>query len=141
MSSLAPPSGTKKGIPNTGATRGGVAGGVSKRTGQMNYGTTKRRTAGMTTTGTRGPEDHEWEMYMGQKIYVKPKPLMIKHSDKAAAEDQGRSMDALADDGSRQDGASKNGDEKLDKGSKKEEKKAGKETDDTKKKESNSEHS
>jgi hypothetical protein len=35
----------------------------------------------MTTTGTRGPEDFEYEMYMGNRIYVKPKELMIKHTD------------------------------------------------------------
>ena len=39
----------------------------------VGYGTTKRKTAGMTTTGTKGQEDFEYEMYMGNRIYVKPK--------------------------------------------------------------------
>jgi hypothetical protein len=39
----------------------------------IGYGTTKRKTAGMTTTGTKGQEDFEYEMYMGNRIYVKPK--------------------------------------------------------------------
>ena len=34
----------------------------------------------MTTTGTRGAEDTEYVMHEGVRIYVKPKPLMTKHT-------------------------------------------------------------
>lgn len=37
----------------------------------------------MTTSGTgREPEDNEYVIYNGERIYVKPKELMIRHSDK-----------------------------------------------------------
>ena len=42
-----------------------------------------RKTGGMTTSGTgREVEDNDYAIYNDQRIYVKPKPLMIRHSDK-----------------------------------------------------------
>lgn len=47
----------------------------------MGY-TTKKRTAGYTTTGTRGPEDIEYVTIGDQRVYVKPKPLMMRSEPK-----------------------------------------------------------
>lgn len=60
-----------------------MGGGPSRRTGQMGH-TTRRRTAGVTTTGTQGPTDVEYVVHNGQRIYVKPKPLMMKRSHEEA---------------------------------------------------------
>lgn len=78
MSNLQPPTGTTR---RMGGPTGGPNAGVSRRSGQM--GTRTRRTGGMTTSGTgREPEDNEYVIYNGERIYVKPKELMIRHSDK-----------------------------------------------------------
>jgi hypothetical protein len=68
---------TKRGAGNIGGgpTSGAMGGGPSRRTG-----TTRRRTAGVTTTGSVGPTDVEHVWHNGQRIYVKPKPLMMKRS-------------------------------------------------------------
>jgi len=56
----------------------GGAAGQSRRSGMMP--TRTRRTAGMTTSGTgREPEDYQYVSYNGERIFVAPKPLMIRH--------------------------------------------------------------
>ena len=84
MSNLAPPTQTKR-----------LAGGTTaaKMTGTRGYTTKNRNTAGVTTTGTRGPEDLGIVIIDGKKVDVKPQPLMLKKSDiekKQAPSDMGK---------------------------------------------------
>ena len=84
MSNLAPPTQTKT-----------LAGGTTaaKMTGTRGYTTKNRNTAGVTTTGTRGPEDLGIVIIDGKKVDVKPQPLMLKKSDiekKPAPSDMGK---------------------------------------------------
>ena len=76
--SLQPPGGATKKL---GGPTGNINAGVSRRSGGI--GARTRKTGGMTTSGTgREPEDNEYVFYNDQRIYVKPKPLMIRHSEK-----------------------------------------------------------
>ena len=51
-------------------------------TGTRGYTTKNRNTAGVTTTGTRGPEDLGVVTIDGVKVNVRPQPLMLKKADK-----------------------------------------------------------
>ena len=44
------------------------------------------KTAGMTTTGTRGQEENDTVVINGVKVNVKPKPLVQKHSSEKKPE-------------------------------------------------------
>ncbi len=75
------PNQSKKGL-GVAPTGKGLAGGVSKRTGQ--FTTTKRGTRGGTTSNTKTQENNEYvqDPKTGEQIYVKPKALMMHHSSK-----------------------------------------------------------
>lgn len=64
-----------------GATRN-LNAGQSRKTGKMGYGTTRKRTAGYTTTGTHGATNVDVQIINGVEVNVRPKPLMIKRGDK-----------------------------------------------------------
>ena len=76
--SLQPPTGTTKKL---GGPTSNFAAGVSKRTGGL--GGKTRKTGGMTTSGTgREPENNDYVMHNGVHIFVKPKALMVRRSEK-----------------------------------------------------------
>lgn len=74
---------------------------VSELNNPSGYGTTKnRRTAGVTTTGTkRYGEDLDHVKIDGRTVNVKPKPLMVKRSDKkdGVLDDLGMEQSSNAD--------------------------------------------
>lgn len=80
--SLQPPGGNTRKV--GGGPTSNINAGVSRRSGGLGLGARTRKTGGMTTSGTgREPENNDYVQMDGQYIYVKPKPLMIRHSEKA----------------------------------------------------------
>ena len=61
-----------------GATRN-LNAGQSRKTGVR--GTTRKRTAGYTTTGTHGATNVDFQVINGIEVNVRPKPLMKKRDD------------------------------------------------------------